>query len=71
MKMLRKTLCAMTLGAATLAPLMSTTVFAAPVAASEQQATANLVKQLGGAVFGLQLLFGFSVVAWPHDFGDS
>ena len=48
MKMLRKTLCAMTLGAATLAPLMSTTVFAAPVAASEQQATANLVKQLGG-----------------------
>ena len=48
MKMLRTTLCAMTLGAATLAPLMSTTVFAAPVAASEQQATANLVKQLGG-----------------------
>lgn len=46
MKMLRKTLCAMTLGAATLAPVMSTTVFAAPVAASEQQATNNLVKQL-------------------------
>ena len=46
MKMLRKTLCAMTLGAATLAPVVSTTVFAAPVAASEQQATNNLVKQL-------------------------
>ena len=46
MKMLRKTLCAITLGAATLAPVISTTVFAAPVAASEQQATANLVKQL-------------------------
>jgi len=46
MKMLRKTLCAMTLGAATLAPVMSTTVFAATVAASEQQATNNLVKQL-------------------------
>ena len=44
--MLRKTLCAMTLGAATLAPVISTTVFAAPVAASEQQATNNLVKQL-------------------------
>lgn len=44
--MLRKTLCAMTLGAATLAPVVSTTVFAAPVAASEQQATNNLVKQL-------------------------
>lgn len=46
MKMLRKTLCAMTLGVATLAPVISTTVFAAPVAASEQQATANLVKHL-------------------------
>lgn len=46
MKMLRKTLCAMTLGVVTLAPVISTTVFAAPVAASEQQATANLVKQL-------------------------
>ena len=44
--MLRKTLCAMTFGAATLAPVISTTVFAAPVAASEQQATNNLVKQL-------------------------
>ena len=46
MTLLRKTLCAMTLGVATLAPVISTTVFAAPVAASEQQATANLVKQL-------------------------
>lgn len=46
MNMLRKTVCAMTIGAAVLAPIMSTTVFAAPVAASEQQATANLVKQL-------------------------
>ena len=46
MKMLRKTLCAITFGAATLAPVISTTVFAAPVAASEQQATTNLVKQL-------------------------
>lgn len=46
MKMLRKTLGALTLGVATLAPVLSTTVFAAPVAASEQQATANLVKQL-------------------------
>ncbi|MDO4482375.1 MAG: ribosome maturation factor RimP, partial [Bacillota bacterium] len=40
MNMLRKTVCAMALGAVTLAPVMSTTVFAAPVAASEQQATA-------------------------------
>jgi outer membrane lipoprotein carrier protein len=47
MKMLRKTVCAMTLGAVMLAPAMSTTVFAA-TAASEQQATASLVKQLNG-----------------------
>ena len=45
MSMLRKTVCAITIGAATLAPVMSTTVFAA-TAATEQQATANLVKQL-------------------------
>lgn len=45
MNMLRKTICAITIGAATLAPVMSTTVFAA-TAATEQQATANLVKQL-------------------------
>ena len=48
MNMLRKTMCAMALGATTFAPIMSTPVFAAPVAASEQQATANLVKQLNG-----------------------
>ncbi|EOR10704.1 outer membrane lipoprotein carrier protein LolA [Acinetobacter tandoii DSM 14970 = CIP 107469] len=48
MNMLRKTMCAVALGAVTLAPMISTTVFAAPVAASEQQATANLVKQLSG-----------------------
>src|SRR5690606_33350987 len=46
MNMLRKTVCTMALGAVTVAPMMSTTVFAAPVAASEQQATASLVKQL-------------------------
>ena len=46
MKMLRKTLCAMTVGVVTLGPVMSSTVFAAPVAASEQQATTSLVKQL-------------------------
>ena len=45
MSMLRKTVCAITIGTATLAPVMSTTVFAA-TAATEQQATANLVKQL-------------------------
>ncbi|KMU98678.1 membrane protein [Acinetobacter sp. VT 511] len=45
MNMLRKNVCAITIGAATLAPVMSTTVFAA-TAATEQQATANLVKQL-------------------------
>jgi len=45
MNMLRKTVCAIIIGAATLAPVMSTTVFAA-TAATEQQATANLVKQL-------------------------
>jgi len=48
MNMLRKTICAMTVGAATLAPVISTSVIAAPVAASEQQATANLVQQLKG-----------------------
>ncbi|MFH7408064.1 outer membrane lipoprotein chaperone LolA [Acinetobacter variabilis] len=45
MSILRKTVCAITIGTATLAPVMSTTVFAA-TAATEQQATANLVKQL-------------------------
>ncbi|MHA3053994.1 outer membrane lipoprotein chaperone LolA [Acinetobacter sp. ANC 4633] len=48
MNMLRKTFCAVVLGAVTLAPVVSTTVFAAPVAASEQQATQNLVRQLTG-----------------------
>jgi len=43
--MLRKTLYAMTVGVVTLGPVMSSTVFAAPVAASEQQATTSLVKQ--------------------------
>ncbi len=47
MNMLRKTMGAVAVGAALLAPVMSTTVFAA-TAASEQQATANLVKQLSG-----------------------
>ena len=46
MNMLRKTICAMTIGAAVLVPVMSTTVFAAPVAASEQAATNNLIRQL-------------------------
>ena len=45
MNMLRKTICAVAMSAALLAPAISTTVFAAP-AASEQQATANLVRQL-------------------------
>ncbi len=43
--MLRKTMGAVAMSAALLAPAISTTVFAAP-AASEQQATANLVRQL-------------------------
>ncbi|MGJ8756926.1 outer membrane lipoprotein chaperone LolA [Acinetobacter sp. HC8-3S] len=43
---------AATLSAMTLAPVMSTQVFAAPVAASTQQATTSLVQQL----FGLQRL---------------
>ena len=45
MTMLRKTLGAVAISATMLAPVMSTTVFAA-TAASEQQATNNLVKQL-------------------------
>ncbi|OTG66749.1 outer membrane lipoprotein chaperone LolA [Acinetobacter silvestris] len=47
MNMLRKTMAAVAMSAVMLAPVMSTNVFAA-TAASEQQATANLVKQLGG-----------------------
>jgi len=48
MNMLRKTLCVMALGTVTLVPVMTTAVYAAPVAASEQQATASLVRQLSG-----------------------
>lgn len=48
MNMLRKTMCAMAFSAATLAPVMTTTAFAAPVAASEQRAISNLVSQLSG-----------------------
>lgn len=46
MNMLRKTMSVVAVSAAMLAPIMSTNVFAA-TAAPEQQATANLVKQLG------------------------
>lgn len=47
MNMLRKTFCAIAIGASTLAPvMMSSAVVAAPVAASEQQATSNLIRQL-------------------------
>ena len=46
--MLRKTISAITMSAAMLAPIASTHVLAAPVAASEQQAAANLVRQLNG-----------------------
>jgi outer membrane lipoprotein carrier protein len=47
MNMLRKTVCAIILGAVCLAPMMSTTVFAA-TAASEQQAASSLINQLNG-----------------------
>ncbi len=47
MNMLRKTVGAVAMSAAMLATMMSTQVFAAG-AASEQQATAQLIKQLGG-----------------------
>lgn len=47
MNMLRKTISAVAISAALLAPAISTTVFAA-TAATEQQATNNLVKQLSG-----------------------
>ena len=45
--MLRKTMSAVAISAAMLAPVFSTNVFAA-TAATEQQATANLVQQLNG-----------------------
>lgn len=49
MNMLRKTVCTLVLGAMFVAPtILSTTVFAAPVAASEQQATSSLINQLTG-----------------------
>jgi outer membrane lipoprotein carrier protein len=48
MTMLRKTLCAVTVGVALCTPVMGTAVFAATTAASEQQATNSLMKNLGG-----------------------
>lgn len=48
MNMLRKTMSAIAISATILAPVVSTNVLAAPVAATEQQATANLVTQLNG-----------------------
>ena len=49
MNMLRQLTTAMTLGATLIAaPMITTTVWAAPTAASEQKATENLVKQLSG-----------------------
>lgn len=46
--MLRKAVCTFVLGTLSIVPIMSTTVFAAPVAASEQQAAASLINQLSG-----------------------
>lgn len=48
MNTLRKTMSVVAVSATLLAPIVSTNVLAAPTAASEQQATANLVKQLSG-----------------------
>lgn len=48
MNTLRKTMSAVAISAMMLAPVVSTNVLAAPTAATEQQATANLVKQLNG-----------------------
>ena len=48
MNFVKKMAYAATLSAMTLAPVMSTQVFAAPVAASTQQATTSLVQQLSG-----------------------
>lgn len=48
MKMLGKTLCALTMSLAVCAPMLSTSVFAASTAATEQQATNNLMQQLSG-----------------------
>ena len=48
MKTLRTALCATLIAATAAAPFVTTAVVAAPVAASEQQATQNLMKQLSG-----------------------
>lgn len=48
MNMLRKTIGAVAISAAMLAPVISTHVLAASTAATEQQATANLIQQLNG-----------------------
>ncbi|KXO85893.1 outer membrane lipoprotein carrier protein LolA [Acinetobacter venetianus] len=48
MNFVKKMAYAATLSAMTIAPVMSTQVFAAPVAASTQQATTSLVQQLSG-----------------------
>lgn len=48
MNMLRKTMSAVAMSTVMLAPVISTSILAAPTAATEQQATANLVKQLNG-----------------------
>lgn len=48
MNFVKKIAYATTLSVATLAPVVSSQVFAAPVAASAQQATSSLVKQLAG-----------------------
>lgn len=46
MNILAKTVCAMMIGASALVPIMSTSAFAAPTAASEQTATNSLIRQL-------------------------
>ncbi|MBF7699570.1 outer membrane lipoprotein chaperone LolA [Acinetobacter pollinis] len=48
MKMFRKTLSVGVITMSTFAPILSVTAVAAPIAASEQQATQSLVKQLTG-----------------------
>ena len=48
MNFVKKIAYATTLSVATLAPVVSSQVFAAPVAASTQQATNSLVQQLSG-----------------------
>ena len=48
MNFVKKMAYAATIGAMTLAPVVSTQLSAAPTAASAQQATSSLVKQLSG-----------------------